>query len=252
MPSNHHPDTATLCSYAAASLEPAFALLVDWHLEACPACRLSLRAQEALGGELLALMDPLVAPEKTALDKTALENTVPGNSVARPGEVENARAEMDSPTAADEILARLDEPDAKALPTADQRPLAGLPSWLPASLDHWQQTSMDSLPWRRMAPGIRQIRLPWRQGQLKFLRIAPRRRIPAHGHRGQEMTLVLRGAFEDHQGRFEPGDLADLDESTRHEPISDANQECICIIASDAPLDFTAWVPRLMQPLLFR
>ena len=34
----------------------------------------------------------------------------------------------------------------------------------------------------------------------RLLRIPAGKPVPEHGHGGQEMTLVLRGAFEDHLG----------------------------------------------------
>ena len=53
---------------------------------------------------------------------------------------------------------------------------------------------------------------------------APRRGygLPAHGHNGAELTLVLRGAYQDEVGRFGIGDAADLDESVEHRPVADA------------------------------
>ena len=36
---------------------------------------------------------------------------------------------------------------------------------------------------------------------------------------GQEMTLILRGAYRDQIGRFAPGDVADLDEGIEHQPV---------------------------------
>ena len=54
----HHPDSATLVSYAAGSLDEAFATLVAAHIASCDACRAELRKIESVGGALLETVDP--------------------------------------------------------------------------------------------------------------------------------------------------------------------------------------------------
>ena len=67
-------------------------------------------------------------------------------------------------------------------------------------------------------------------GKLRLLKVAPGHRIPERGHGGAELTLALRGAFQDETGRYARGDVADLDETVEHQPlVTDAGGECILV-----------------------
>lgn len=61
----HHPDDATLMSFAAGSLTEALAAVVAAHLDVCPVCRRELRVMQQLGA---AMLDTLPAP---SLDRPA-------------------------------------------------------------------------------------------------------------------------------------------------------------------------------------
>lgn len=104
--------------------------------------------------------------------------------------------------------------------------------------------------WRMLGGGIRQqILMADRDGSLRLLYIPPGRKVPEHGHRGLELTLVLQGSFSDSEGRFARGDVEDADGSVDHQPIAGAGEACICLAATDAPLRFHAMLPRLLQPI---
>ena len=49
----HHPDEATLMSYAAGALNSNFASLVEAHLELCPHCREKVSEAEQIGAALV-------------------------------------------------------------------------------------------------------------------------------------------------------------------------------------------------------
>ena len=72
--------------------------------------------------------------------------------------------------------------------------------------------------------------------------------MPEHGHGGSELTLVLRGAYSDRTGTYRVGDVADLGDSIEHQPIADAKDGCICLIASDKKIRFKSVLARLVQP----
>lgn len=215
----HHPSDATLITYGAGSLGEGLSLVVATHLAACPQCRHKVAEIETMGG---ALLEDL-APAPLAAD--ALER----------------------------VLGRLDEPAPRRTPRPAPRP-APPPGALilPAPLDAYLGPVTEDR-WRRLAPGIRHIEvLPHRRGggTLRLLRIAPGTALPHHGHGGAELTLVLAGSYADETGRFGPGDVAELDEETDHQPLADADVECLCLIATEAPLRFKGLLPRLLQPFL--
>lgn len=210
----HHPNEATLLSHASGGLPTALSAIVATHLAVCPTCRARTAEAEAIGGALLSAVEPVEVGDG-ALDRAlaAIDTDMP---------------EVPSETAD----AGMHNPD---LP----RPLGAM---LPADLD--------SLRWWPVGPGIRQARVGTGETTVRLLRIAPGRAVPQHSHGGHEMTLIVSGSYTDEIGRFMPGDVADLDPEVTHQPVSDADTDCICVIATDAPLEFTGWVPRLMQSLV--
>ncbi|WP_027857556.1 ChrR family anti-sigma-E factor [Marinobacterium jannaschii] len=215
---HHHLDDATLLSYAAGALPQGMALLVACHLSWCPGCREKMHQAEALGG---ALLDTV---EETAMAEDALE----------------------------QMMALLDQPDSKApVVTELKRNPAAQDSAVPGPLEHYIDQPLDRLSWKMLAPGIRHYDLGIKgEGSCRLLRIAPGTAVMPHGHKGNELTLILRGSYSDEFGRFRAGDVADLDSEVNHQPIADSGEDCICLIATDAPLHFNSIVGRLVQPLI--
>ena len=82
-----------------------------------------------------------------------------------------------------------------------------------------------------------------------MFKIAPGTTLPVHTHSGTELSLVLRGSYCDELGRFQPGDIADVDQSDIHQPIADTDQDCICLIATEGPTVFQGVFNRMLQPL---
>jgi putative transcriptional regulator len=211
---NHHLDRSTIMAYSAASLNEAFTVVAAAHMAVCPACRAAVREAEALGGELMdALPDAPV-----------------------------------SPSCRDNTFAALDRAPLQQLPVAGPRP--ELPTPLARLLG---VASLGDVAWRKKAPGVAtfDIRLPvGAKGQLKLLRIGAGRAMPEHGHGGEEITLILKGAYRDHMGRFAAGDVADLDEEIEHKPVVEEDADCICLVATEAPTRFKSFAARLMQPFV--
>ena len=112
---------------------------------------------------------------------------------------------------------------------------------------------IEARSWKPIAPGVRTSRIALSdgaKGDLRLLRAAAGTTIPEHGHGGAELTLVLHGAFRDATGHYRPGDVADLDANVEHTPLVDADGECICLIASEAPARFKGLVSRLLAPIV--
>jgi putative transcriptional regulator len=108
----------------------------------------------------------------------------------------------------------------------------------------------DGPRWRSLGLGAKQAIL-WSgaAGSLRLLSIPAEQAVPEHGHRGLELTLVLSGAFADESGVFRAGDLEVADEVVAHTPRATDDGPCICLAATDAPLRFQAFLPRLLQPI---
>lgn len=104
--------------------------------------------------------------------------------------------------------------------------------------------------WKSLGTGVRQdILMADNSGSVRLLYIPPGQAVPDHSHGGLEMTLVLQGSFSDQTGRFGVGDVEVAGEDLDHQPVADPGEACICLAATDAPLRFRSFIPRLLQPL---
>jgi putative transcriptional regulator len=205
----HHLDDATIMSFAAGALPAALAAVAAAHAAMCPRCRLEVAAMERLGGAVVADLAPV------AFERPDPLRPLPGGA----GDpARHAASEVDG-----EIPG----------------PMAGL-----------IRGGLDAVSWRRLGPGVWDHNLQLTgAGRLRLLKVSPGRSVPEHGHGGAELTLVLRGSFHDETGRYVRGDVADLDETVEHKPITDSQSECICLIASEQPERFHGLIARLLQPL---
>jgi putative transcriptional regulator len=134
--------------------------------------------------------------------------------------------------------------------TAVRAPLSELPVPLSRLLP---AQALTDIVWKKKAPGVAMFDVPLpkgARGQLKLLRISAGRAMPEHGHGGEEITLVLKGAYRDHMGRFAAGDVADLDEEIEHRPVVEQDGDCICLVATERPTRFKSLTARLMQPFV--
>jgi putative transcriptional regulator len=208
----HHLDDATILAYAAGTLGEALSVAAACHISMCPECRTAVRKAEALGGEIL---DDLQISEVSDMCRAATLASLDDRIAVKPAIV---KSDMPSP------LLRL---------------LGG--------------QDFAQLRWRKKAPGVAVYELPLSKnakGSLKLVSIAPGMTMLEHGHGGEELTLVLKGAFKDKVGRFSRGDIADLDEDTEHCPIIEEGETCICLYATEAPSHFKTFLGRLLQPFL--
>ena len=209
----HHPDDATLMSYAAGSLPESLAAVVSTHLAMCPHCQHEVRVMERVGTALMEILAP-----------ASLTRAVPQMALRA------MEAEVGTP----------------AVVEAD--PLADIPT----PLRHLAGSRINEIHWKRLGMGIWNVPLKLSHagdGDLRLLRVGPGRAMPEHGHGGSELTLILRGCYRDEFGEYWPGDVADLDELVEHRPLAHPELGCICLIASERPAKFKGLFGRMLQPL---
>ena len=219
MTPNHHPDASTLLAFSAGALPEAFAAVVAAHLDVCDECRGQLALADRIGGHLLVQQDgaPLPDDARERLRARVLAEGAPHPRPVAP-------------------------PPASPTTTADDA--------LPRTLQPYFGRRYSDLRWRMIGPGIHYVRADRvDDGHLMLLRTAPGRSVPMHTHGGSELTLILRGAYRDAIGHFAPGDVADLDSDVEHQPVTVPGVPCICVAATDAPLRFSGWMARMLQPL---
>ncbi len=212
----HHPDDATLISYASGALSQVISLVTAAHLERCAECRARLRQAEQIGGALMQRNTSTVVPLK-------------GRSA---------------------MLARLDEQAMNAEPPMHSMLAANQdPDLLPTCMQAHFGRHLSELKWKTLIPGVQRVRAKGiEHGNLILLKIAPGVSMPVHSHESGEMTMVLKGAYHDVQGEFGLGDVADLDSHIQHQPIAYPDRECICVLAAESKLRFHGLLARMMQP----
>ena len=111
---------------------------------------------------------------------------------------------------------------------------------LPAALKRYIGCEETEIAWRFRIPGLREFPVESSDDcTASLLKISPGAAMPSHTHGGREITLVLKGAFSDHTGRYARGDIAIADEDLDHKPVADDGEECICFAVSEASLKLT-------------
>jgi putative transcriptional regulator len=210
----HEVPDGLLTAYAAGTLPEAFNLVVATHVSLCDAARARLCALEAVGGSLLE--DIEVEP----MSHGSLEATL-------------------------RMISDFPKPPARTVPAPRNCAV------LPQPLADYVGGDLASVKWRALGMGAKQAILKTSSdADVRLLYIPAGVELPDHGHRGQELTLVLKGAFIDGDVRFARGDLEVADEHLQHTPVADIGEDCICLAATDAPLKFRKLIPRLAQPFL--
>jgi putative transcriptional regulator len=217
MTPHHHPSDDTLMAYAAGTLSAGPRLVLSVHLSTCGHCRDAVRAFEAVGGALLDTAPP------AAMADDALER----------------------------LLARIDAEAGLAqvvpLPSARPRPPTtpdGIS--LPAALARHSIS-----PWRKL-PDLQWARVTLADApdaNVILLRIPAGKPAPRHSHTGREFTQVIHGAFSDGRDHYGLGDLTEADQHVDHQPLVDAEGECICLAAVEGRLRIHG-VGRLLQPFI--
>jgi putative transcriptional regulator len=212
---SHHPDDSTLMSFAAGSLPEPLALIISAHCSVCPACAAEVKMMERIGAVMFADLEPQALAKATPV--IALQGV-----------------------------------EATVVTSAPSKPVSSLASDVPLPLRHLIGDTLDDVQWQRLGLGVWHapvLQHKSGRGDVRLLRVEPGRAMPEHGHGGSELTMILRGAYQDEIGRFGPGDVADLDVDVEHRPVADAQTGCICIIASEKQAVFKGFFARLIQPL---
>ncbi|MBT8476439.1 MAG: transcriptional regulator [Rhodobacteraceae bacterium] len=209
----HHLTDDILMGYSAGTLPEAFDLVVATHVSLCDECRARMDSFDAVGGVVLEdCAETAMSEDSLAATMALIEN---GDSVAQAPRV------------------------------------ASKGSVFPSPLQEYVNGDLDAVKWRGLGGGVKQAVLKTsKDASVRLLRIPAGAKMPDHGHRGTEMTLVLKGAFRDEDDRFARGDVEIADEHLHHTPIAEEGEDCICLAATDAPLKFNAFIPRIAQPFL--
>lgn len=209
----HHMPDEVLMAYSAGVLPESFSLVVASHVSLSDDSRSRLEAFDAIGGAILDAATPEAPVSDACLDAT---------------------------------LARI-----MGVPPTPPAPKPAGPQVFPGPLRDYVGGDLDAVTWKGIGRGAKQAVLPTGDtGKVRLLYIPTGMAIPDHGHNGSEMALVLHGAYRDEMGEYHRGDVELADETDQHTPVAIGPDDCICLVATDARLRFTSFLPRLVQPFL--
>ena len=211
----HHLTDDLLMAYSTGDLPEAVNLIVATHISLCDECRAALASFETIGGAVLENCD------NVSMSVDSLSSVI--NQIRR----------QDNQIIAREVAA----------PRGDDV--------LPAPLSDYVEGGLENVKWRSVGMGVKQAVLKTSEdATARLLYIPAGTAVPDHGHNGMELTLVLKGAFQDEDGYFGRGDIEIASEDLHHTPVADISEDCICLAVTDAPLQFKGLVPRIAQPFL--
>lgn len=212
--SKHHPSQDLLMEYAAGTLPLAQSACVSIHIEGCDQCRRQVQQMTELGASLLESLEPVAVGD----------------------------AQLNA------VLARLDEETPLTYDNnhRDERDST------PAILQRLMRGDFSDLSWKNIGSSLRISYLKTGDPRHEFAlyHIRAGGRIPNHTHHGSEMTLVLQGGFSDANGSYHEGDFLFRGPEDDHAPTALQSEDCICLAVLDAPLKFTDWRFRWMNPFL--
>lgn len=206
---------ALIAHYAAGILPEPARVLVAAHLEMQTSNRPKLAAFEALAGDVLEKIEPApLASRDGALQRIFLS---------------------------------------KPFEAGAAKPLAPRPekAIMPRVLRDFVGFEVDDIPWKTKLPGFKEYIVGDFDGfEVSFFWIRPGRAVPAHTHKGCEISLVLDGAFNDTHGRYGRGDISVADDSVDHRPIAEREKPCIGFAVVDAPLKLTGSLRQMIGDLI--
>ncbi len=212
---NYHPTPEMLTAFSAGNLQLSHALCVSVHTEHCDECRVNLQRLNSIATNLFEDLEPASLTDN-------LKNAV---------------------------FSQLDNNVAE-----DKPPEKETSSNIPRALQQFVTENYDSLTWKKVSSAIQSAYLctDINGSKVEIMRIKAGGKVPAHTHTGDEYTLLLKGSFSDEDGLYNEGDFLVRDERHIHRPVVTKDRECVCLAVTDAPVKFTGFFTRWVNPLLRR
>ena len=220
----HHPDQNMLAEYVTGSLDFSTAMSVSAHLSYCEKCRSTVKTLEAIGGSLL---------EQQEIDGIEVNDDC-----------------------FDAIMKRIDQEPSPHSHQFEQLPIndddVSNQSDLPDIVKKLIPNQSTPVKWTRIGLSLHTANLESLddQHQISLHRIQAGSSVFEHDHNGEEVTLVLKGSFSDEDGMYQQGDFIVKKPGEVHRPMAAKNEDCVCLVVQAAPVKFTGFFTRYLNPLL--
>jgi putative transcriptional regulator len=219
-----HPDSRFLTDFATGSLPLSEAVCVAAHLELCGKCRLHVQQLSDLGAQLMSRLEPIDMSDSSAND-------------------------ADFERLMQKIEVHKAEPD--PLPAAPRAVQPGT-SGLPRVVQKLAREGLQSLSWVQLGKSLRiaPIKIGADSRETAIYDIKAGGRMPEHEHRGEEITVLLKGSFSDAEGKYVRGDFVVRHAGERHQPTATLDTDCICLVSLAQPVRPSSFWYRLLEPFV--
>lgn len=219
----YHPSQRQLEQFVEGTCSPAWSLVISAHVDMCKYCQEEVKTVTAILSS-----EHLVSQGNETLDDTLL-NMMGDIMELEPNNVIN-------------------EPKIDNCLELDGRKFE-----VPRALSRFIDKT-DS--WSRLVGKLWQAPVDLGEaGKGHFIYMEKGGGVPEHTHRGNELTLVINGEFEDGHRCYDSGDFILMNQTNTHTPISTSDEGCLVFSFVDEPLHFTSGLARLLNPfshLFFR
>ncbi len=219
-----------LFEYAAGVLDDARRFMIDAHLQMSEHGRASVRVCEEVGGYLLVKDCAVASMNPTARDRMMdmIDHALHQDAAMQAEEAQVAK---------------------QCMQTVDMLKALGLSGALVDHLEESCRHACHTKKWSGWNARIRyfDVDTGCSASRMRLVRIDAGTEIPPHSHRGEEMTLLLRGTMRDEYGVYGPGDLIIRHDGEIHSPIIGDDEDCVCLALTYRPLKMKCMVRRVFN-----
>lgn len=235
---SYHPDSRYLTDFASANLSLAEAVCVSAHLEFCGKCRGHVQQLKDVGAHLLTQLEP---EELEADSFTRLMS-----------KIGSADAAASSPSTPAEPALSLNECEQDEAARSKELPRSLVDVFLPRSVRSLSRGGLQNLSWAQLGKALRVAPLPifGESRETAIYDIKAGGRMPEHEHRGEEITVLLKGSFSDADGSYSRGDFVVRNAGEAHQPTATQDTDCICLVCLERPVRPRGLFYRLLEPFV--
>jgi putative transcriptional regulator len=228
----YHPDSRFLTDFASGALPMSEAMCVAAHLHYCGKCRARVQQLTDVGSHLFA-----------GIDSESIESA--GKVAGFDELMQRIRSENGIDA---EPQAKRDEP---VRPVVDNLRLGA--AALPSVLRKLVSDGLSQLKWVQLGKSLRIAPVDIGDGarrETAIYDIKAGGRMPEHRHRGEEITVLLKGSFSDMEGKYSEGDFVVRNAGECHQPTATEDTDCICLVSLERPVRAESFWYRLLEPLV--
>lgn len=225
---SYHPDSRFLTDFAAANLPLSEAMCVSVHLEYCGKCRAHVKQLSEVGAVLL---------ESAGRESLAAES------------FDQVMARIDTAEPMLTPFAKVDQENGIGdVPNAQDSRLTSLVS--PRALKGILRAGFEQLNWVQLGAQLRiaPLIVDADTRETAIYDIKAGGKLPEHEHRGEEITVLLKGSFSDAEGSYSLGDFIVRNKGEVHQPTVTLDMGCVCLVSLERPIKPRSWFYRLLEP----